>query len=207
VFAKLTRGLRRPFDYVASEWNRMAPRERRLVAALGGALGAALVVIGGFLVFQTISELEERNDAAREALSAIARHRDEFLEAKSKMTAQEVRIGSEKPQLGADLEAAAKEAGFPIPETIDRPAQPAGKRYLEHNVDFTLRRVGLVELSKFLNKVETGRRLILITKLSIKRVYGEGDKLDVIGTATAFERVKEAPKKKAAGPAAKGEKT
>lgn len=201
--AKIGRWLRRPLEYLGAEWNRMAPREQSPLAALGGALGLAIVLVSGFLVFQTIAELEESNDASREALAAIARHRDEFLEAKSKMMAQEVRIGNERPQLGSDLEAAAKEAGFPIPETIDQPPQPAGKKYLEHSVNFTLRRVGLVELSKFLNRVETGRRLIVINRLNIKRVYGEGDKLDVSGTATAFERVKET-KKKAATVAGKG---
>jgi type II secretory pathway component PulM len=191
---------RRPLAYFAREWNRMAPRERRLVAVLGGAVGAVLVLVVVFLTVQSIAEIRDSNDAARMALVDIAKHRDDFLEAKSRMLAQEVRIGTEPPQLAADLEAAAREVGIAIPETADRPAVAAGKRYLEHNVDVTLRQVDLLSLTKFLSKLETGRRLIVITKMSIKRAFADGEKLNVSLTATAFERVKEGTaKKKPAG--------
>ncbi len=195
MFQKVKAWLQRPSAYAAGEWNRMAPRERRLVAALGGALGVAVVLIIGVFVYQSISELEERNAGAREALAAIARHRDEFLEAKAKVLAQEVRIGTERPQLSADLEAAAKEVSMQIAETVERPPQNAGKHYLEHSVDITLRTVDLQSLAKFLAKVEQGRRLIVVTKMRVARRYSEGDKLDVSLTATGGERVKETAKK------------
>jgi hypothetical protein len=171
------------------------------VSALGVALVACTVMVVGFLVFGTIADLKERNDAAREALAAIAKHRDEFLDGKTRMTAQEVRIGAGTPQLTADLEAAAREVGMPIAETNPRAPAPAGKNYLEHTVDVTARQVDLLALTRFLAKVETGARFIVVTKLDIKRRFAEGDKLDVRLTATAFERVKEQPRKRAAGAA------
>jgi Tfp pilus assembly protein PilO len=62
-----------------------------------------------------------------------------------------------------------------------------------------LRKVGLKELATFLNKVETNPRLIAITRLQIRRSFGEGDKLDVELTATAYERLKEEQRKKSTG--------
>jgi Tfp pilus assembly protein PilO len=115
------------------------------------------------------------------------------------MKALEARIGVEPPQLAADLEAAGKVAGIQIPETADRPPNPAGKRYLEHSLDVKLRKVGLKELATFLNKVETNPRLIVVTRLQIRRSFGEGDKLDVEMTATAYERLKENRPKKSSG--------
>jgi Tfp pilus assembly protein PilO len=194
---KLTAWVRRPLQYLAAGWNRMAPRERRLVSVLGGVLGGALFLAAGFLVYQTISELEEQNEAAREALAAVARHRDEFLDAKAKMLAQEMRIGNEAPQVTADLEVAARNAGFQIAESVPRPAAPVNKRYIEHRVDVTLRNVDLQSLSKFLRAVETGPRLIFISQMQIRRGYAEGDKLNVTLIATAFEKAKEtAPKRR-----------
>jgi hypothetical protein len=199
----LSNTVRRPFAYFSREWSRMAPRERRMFTILVSAVLGAFVLAVAVVTIQSLSEIADSNDAAREALAAIAKHRDEFLEARDRMKAQEVRIGYEPPQLAADLESAAHEVNIQIPETVPRPAVPAGKRYLEHNVDVTLRQVDLLALSKFLSRLETGRRLIVVTKMSIKRHFGDGEKLNVSFTATAFERVKDSGPKKKPAPGAK----
>jgi Tfp pilus assembly protein PilO len=192
-------GLRRPMAYATAQWNRMAARERKLISILASAVLALLVVLAGYLIVDSLQEISTSNQDTREALAAIARHRNEYLDAKARMVSQEARIGVEPPQLAADLEAAGKEAGIEIPETVDRPSAPASKRYLEHSLDVKLRKVGLKELATFLSKVETNPRLIAVTRLQIRRSFGEGDKLDVELTATAYERLKEERRKKSPG--------
>jgi Tfp pilus assembly protein PilO len=204
LIGKIASGLRRPVAYATAEWNRMAARERRLISILAGAVALLALLLTGYLIIDALQEISTSNDDAREALAAIANHRDDYLDAKSRMVSQEARIGAEPPQLAADLEAAGKEAGIQIPETVDRPPAPAGKRYLEHSLDVKLRKVGLKELAIFLSKIETNPRLIAITRLQIRHSFGEGDKLDVELTATAYERLKDDKRKKAAAPAAKG---
>jgi Tfp pilus assembly protein PilO len=191
---------RRPGAYLSSEWNRMAPRERRLVAGLIGAVVAFAVLVTGFLFVEALRDIAESNSDAREALADIAKHRDEYLEAKERMVQQELRIGTEPPQLAADLEAAQREAGIQIQQSDPQPDVDVSRRYREHKVDLKLRQVDLQSLAKFLNKVETGRRLIVITRLGIRRRFSEGQTLDVEMTATAYERIKEGEKRKP-GPA------
>jgi hypothetical protein len=115
------------------------------------------------------------------------------------MRSQEVRIGPEGPQFAADLEEAAREVSIQIPETNEQPATPVGKRYLEHKVDVKLRQVDLPSLSKFLAKLEQGRRLIVVNQLRVRKHFSEGDKLDVELTAVGYEKVKETTKKKPKG--------
>jgi len=203
LIGKLRDLLRRPLAYASAEWNRMAVRERKLISILAGAVGLLALLLTGYLIVDSLQEISNSNEDAREALAAIASHRDDYLDAKARMVSQEARIGVEPPQLAADLEAAGKEAGIQIPETVDRPPAPAGKRYMEHSLDVKLLKVGLKELATFLSKVETNPRLIVVTRLQIRRSFGEGDKMDVELTATAYERLKDDKKKKAA-PAAKG---
>ena len=198
LIGKIASRLHRPVAYATAEWNRMAARERKLISILAGAVVMLAVLLAGYLIVDSLQEISTSNEDAREALAAIASHRDDYLDAKSRMVALETRIGAEPPQLAADLEAAGKEAGIQIPETVDRPPSPAGKRYLEHSLDVKLRKVGLKELAIFLNKVETNPRLIVVTRLQIRRSFGEGDKLDVELTATAYERLKEDRRKKTA---------
>jgi len=199
--AKLRDLYRRPAAYLGSEWNRMAPRERRLVTALVGSVIGFAVLVTGFIVFGNISDIKESNQDTREALAAMAKHRDEYIEARERMRAQEVRIGPEGPQFAADLEEAAREVSIQIPETNEQPAVPVGKRYLEHKVDVKLRQVDLPSLSKFLAHLEQGRRLIVINQLRVRKHFSEGDKLDVELTAVGYEKVKETTKKKPKGAA------
>jgi general secretion pathway protein M len=193
---KLRAWVRRPTEYLTGEWNRMAPRERRLVTALIGAIVGFAVLVVGFIIFSSLGDIATSNEDTREALALIAKNKDEYLEAKRKMIDQEVRIGTEAPQFAADLEDAAKEVNIQIPETNEEPAVAVGKRYLQHKVDVKLRQVDLQSLTKFLARLEQGRRLIMVTTLRIRKHFAEGDKLDVELVAEAFEKVKEAPKKK-----------
>jgi type II secretory pathway component PulM len=191
VRERLGRIFGRPFRYFGAEWERMAPRERRWVVGLAVAIVSVATALGVFLYFTTISELEQGNADIREALGAIAKHRDEYLEAKARAQAQEQRLGNDAPQLVADIEAAAREESVQIAESNERPSS-AGKRWNEHDVDLTVRSVDLQALSNFMRRVETGARPIFFTRLSLKRRFSEADKLDAQLTATAFERVKEA---------------
>jgi hypothetical protein len=190
------RSLSRPVAYFSAEWERMAPRERRWVAVLAVAVVLVSALLGAYFVFSNISDLEEGNADARKALAAIAKHRNEYLDAKARSAAQEARIGYDPPQLTADLEAAAREEQVSIDESNEAKPTPAGRRYAQHDVDLKLRQVDLQSLAKFLRRVETGPRLIMFTRLSMKRRYSEADKLDVELTATAFERLKDDKLKK-----------
>jgi type II secretory pathway component PulM len=185
------RGLARPITYVSAEWDRLAPRERRSVAALAIAVVVVGVLLSVYFVFSSIGDLQDGNAAIRKALTEIAKHRDEYMEAKSRSTVQEQRIGTEPPQLTTDLEAAAREAGVQIAESNERPVSPAGRRYSQHDVDLKIRDVDLQSLTQFMRRVETGQRLIFFSRLSLKRRYSEAEKLDVEATATAFEKLRE----------------
>jgi hypothetical protein len=183
--------LARPFRYFSAEWDRMPVRERRWITALAIAVVVVATSLTIYLIFSSISDLEEGNADVREALGAIAKHRDDYLEAKARAQAQEARLGGDPPQLVADIEAAAREETVAIAESNERPPVAAGKRWTEHDVDLKIRGVDLQALTNFLKRVETGPRPIFVTHLSLKRRFSEADKLDAELTAIAFERIKE----------------
>jgi len=202
------RAVRWPVEYFRSEWERMAPRTRKLALGLATAIASVLLLGGAYVTFSSISDREEENGLIREALAEISKHHDEYLDAKTRNAVAEQRIGNDPPQLTADLEAAAKGENVQIAESNERPAAPAGasRRYLQHDLDIKVREVDLQSLTKFMRRVETGPRFIFFTRLSLKHRYSETDKLDAELTATAFERVKDDKKKKADTAKAAGKK-
>jgi type II secretory pathway component PulM len=196
LFAKIRLWLGRPAAYATAEWNRMSVRERRLISILGGAVVLCVVSLVAYLMVDSLQVMAQENQEMRDAINDIAKHSEEYREAKAKAIAQQQRIGNDPPQLAADLEAAAKEAGIQIPETSDRPDAPAGKRYMEHSLDVKLRKVDLKSLATFLHRVETGKSLILVTRLQIRRSFGsDGSNVDVDLTATTYERLRDNSKK------------
>jgi type II secretory pathway component PulM len=197
IRARLQAIVGRPFRYLAAEWDRLAARERRSIVALGVAVVVLSLSLIVYLLFSSISELEQSNADVREAITAITKHRDTFLEAKARAQAQEARLGSDPPQLVADIEAAAREEAVQIAESNERPPTSVSKRWIEHDVDLKIRGVDLQSLTKFLKRVETGPRPVFFSALLLKRRFSEADKLDAELTAIAFERVKDkAPGKK-----------
>jgi hypothetical protein len=191
------RVVRRPAAYFSAEWERMGPRERRGLSILAAAVLVLAVGGAAYYFFGEISDLEDGNRKIREALAAIDKHRDEYLEAKARNAVQEARIGDAPPQLTGDLEAAARGENIQIAESNERPNSPAGRRYVEHDVDLRIREVDLASLTKFMRRVETGPRLVFFTRLSLKHRYStDSDKLDAELTATAFEKVHEDKTKK-----------
>jgi type II secretory pathway component PulM len=199
------RVLARPTAYLTAEWERLAPRQKRLLVVFVATSLGLLTILGTWWVFSSISDLEDDNADMREALVAIAKHRDEYLDAKSRSAAQEARIGVDPPQLTGDIEAAAREENVQIAESSERPTSPAGRRYIEHDVDIKIREVDLQSLTKFLRRLETAPRLVYFTRLSIKKRFSD-EKLDVEATATAFERIREDKAKKKPGADDSGKK-
>ncbi len=192
--------LHKPLDYLRGEWERLAPRQKRSFTLLTAAALIAIVFLGATFAMTDISDLEDGNASIRDALTAIAKHRNEYLEAKSRNSVQEARIGNDPPQLAGDLEAAARSENIQIAESSERPTVPAGRRYIEHDTDLRIRETDLQSLTRFMKRVETGPRLIFFTRLSIKHRYSDDeDKLDAELTATAFEKVREGAKKKPEG--------
>jgi general secretion pathway protein M len=192
------RAFQRPAAYFMGEWERLSPRRKSLVTWLAVAIVIVSIALGALLSMNSISDLEDGNAAIREALAAIAKHHDEYLDAKARNAVQEARIGDAPPQLAGDLEAAAHAENIQIAESSERPTVPAGRRYLEHDTDIKIQRTDLQSLTNFLKRVETGPRLIFFTRLAIRHRYSseDADKLDVELTATAFEKVHEDKTKK-----------
>ena len=193
------RALRWPAGYFHAEWERMAPRTRKLALGLMVTIAGVLAVGITYYSFSEITTLKDENEAIREALGELAKHHDEYLEAKTRNAISEARIGNDPPQLTADLEAAARGENVQVAESNERPVAPAGtsRRYLQHDLDIKIREVDLQSLTKFMRRVETGPRFIFFTRIALKHRYSETDKLDAELTATAFEKVKEDKKKKA----------
>jgi general secretion pathway protein M len=170
-------------------------RERRL---LGIAL---MIVIAGAVLAPPIALYavlhSRRNDveAVHAAISAINDQAETIERAKAQKGALEQRYKRPAPQLQAFLAKLASDVGVEIPESQDRQSVPRGKRFDERSTKLTLRKVGMLKLVKFLEKIEQSGHPVKISQIDIRK-RTEPDSYDVDMIVSAFDR-KVAPEPKA----------
>jgi general secretion pathway protein M len=185
------------------EWfERLAPRERRLM----GVLGVALCVFSLFLVPLGISlMLSSRRDANKalgDAIFSIKNAREEVQRRHEKREAILARYVNRAPALASVLEKAARDNQIVIQDSLERPEAPHGKKYIERVTVIRLRKTGMLQLGKMLEQIEQQLLPISISRLNIRRRGGERDSYDVELGVSAFDRnesSKEAPAPSASG--------
>ena len=179
---------------LSERWERLSPRERTWLTALGATFVVMMSLILGFIVTDRISTVESENAEARQALLDLATQREPYLKAKAKATAMEARMGKTPVQLQGFLEQVAKDSGVEIPESSDLAPQPAGKQFMERSVTIRLKQVTLDSLAKFLKGVEGGQNLVVVTALNVRTRDDKHENLEVEMTVTTYERVSEKTK-------------
>ncbi|MFH0901190.1 MAG: hypothetical protein V2A73_11240 [Pseudomonadota bacterium] len=175
-------------DDIRRRMERLAPRERRLIALLTLTALVLSTAFGGSLVRKGISEAEANNAAMRDALENLSQNREKLIAARHSGAPAEVK---DAPPLATYLDTIANETGVQIPETTERSPTTKGK-VTERAVDIKLRGITLQQLAEFLRQVETRSQRVLTQRLFVKPRFNARDTLDVELTVAAFEQAKSA---------------
>ena len=186
---------------IRERWERLEDRERRLlgIAVAVAAIGALLVppLALAAVVHAKRGEVED----IQAAVQSIIAEEETIAQARAERAAITERYSKPAPQLQAFLARLASEATVEIPESQDRQVVPRGKRFDERSTKLTLRKVGMLKLSRFLEKIVNSGHPVRITQIDIRKRGTEPDSYDVDMIVSAFDR--KAPEKAAATAAAR----
>jgi general secretion pathway protein M len=163
-------------------------RERRLLGILVAMVLGAVVLMPPVALYALVHSRRSEVEEIREAIQAIEDERETVEQAKAGKGALEQRYASPAPALAAFLARLASEAGVEIPESQDRQAVPHGKRFEERSTKITLRKVGLVKLTKFLEKIVRSGHPVRLSQFDIRKRGSEPDSYDVDLVVSAFDR-------------------
>jgi general secretion pathway protein M len=181
-------------------FEKLEPRERRLLTILGGILAAAIVLALPIYVIKSVSDKRSENEQLRGLVDSIYEARASIGERKAKHDALLARYGKPAPALAGFIEEASRANSIGAAESQDRPEAPHGKRYTERMTVVKMHKVGMLALAKMLEKIEQSGFAVVISKLNIKPRAGEPDSYEVELGVSAFDRKPDAPS--AAGSAA-----
>lgn len=187
--------------------SRLEPRERRLLAIFGAVLGTTAFLAIPIGIAASVHSRSTENDALREAINGIDDARERVAKAQAAREVVTARYASPAPPLASLLAQFARDVVVEIPESQDRQAVPHGKRYSERSTKIVLRKIGMLKLIKFMERIENSGHPMGLSALNIRKRATEPDSFDVDMVVSAFDRKAPEPKKGEAKPADSGEST
>jgi hypothetical protein len=179
-------------DKTRDFWDRISPRERRLVVIGAIVLPITLALWLGFAIHDGLDAMEARNNDTRKALNIIAdmRARGQTHTSSDDVVAT---MGIEPLSLDTYLTNAAKKAKFELKSMITPHAQQNKNGFVTTSSSTTLDKISLQELKDFLYAVETDSKAVAVTHLEIHRDFRDKDK--VSATIEVSNYTKEPPAK------------
>jgi hypothetical protein len=167
-------------------WDRISPRERRLVVFAAISTPIILAIWLGLAIKDGLVLKEANNAKMRKALVVLA-----DLEARGPMQPTDdvvASMGTEPLSLDTYLTNAAQKAGFQLRGTT--PRSPVTRNgFVTSSVSCQVQDLTMEQFRKFLQEVETGSRVVAITRLEIRRDRRDKDKLDATLEVSTYSKV------------------
>lgn len=171
-------------DRAKDFWDRISPRERKLVVLAAIAAPITIAIWLGLSIQDGLGNMELRNDKMRRALAVLA-----DLKARGPVSSPEDDIlktmGPEPLSLDTYLDNAAKKAGFTLQGTV--PHNPVTRNgFVTTSVSLNVADLELDKLKTFLQEIETMSKIVVITTLETMRDRRDRTKVDAKLVVTTY---------------------
>ena len=176
-------------------WDRISPRERRLVLLGGIAAPITIAIWLGLSIHDGLVAKEAANEKTRKALVVLA-------DLKARGGAQQptddvvATMGTEPLSLDTYLTNAAQKAGFVLKGTTPRNGVTKNG-FVTNSVSCQVSDLTIDQLTKFLQEIETQSKVVAVTRLELRRDFKDKAKLDATLEVSTYS--KEPPAKSPAG--------
>jgi hypothetical protein len=165
-------------DKARDFWDRISPRERRLVFILGVAAPITIAIWLGLSIRDGLVDMEGRNDRTRKALNVLTDLRARGETGGPKSDDAVAMMGTEPLSLPTYLDNAAKKAQFTLKSTTPHPAVTRNG-FVTNSVSCSLDDLTIDQLKTFLMEVEMGSKVVAVTHIDLRRDFRSKEKLDV----------------------------
>jgi hypothetical protein len=161
----------------------MPPRERRLVTILVTTIVVGIAFYVAIGIRDGLNTLETKNQQKREALRALSLYRAGGAAARKNV----VEIPEEAEKLDRYIDGIIQKVGIESPR-YPQPKDTKKGKYVERSFTVKLDKLSIIQLKDFLERIETGSKLVIVKELHVKVNFREKDKLDVdLVVATYFK--------------------
>jgi general secretion pathway protein M len=173
---------------LAERIDRLDARERQLLGVMFAVFVGIVVLLVPLGVTALVSSRSSENEELKQAVAAIQENRELVRKHNEEREIVLARYAQAAPPLAGFLDKLAKDSGIEIPESQDRAPVPHGKKFEERSTKIMLRKVGMLNLVKFMERIEQSGHPVMISRLNIRKRGTEQDAYDVEMFVSAFVR-------------------
>jgi general secretion pathway protein M len=166
----------------------LEPRERQLLGIFGLVFVALVLVLLPLGLTALISARQGDNEELRAVIEEIQQSRDAIRKRQAQRDAIVSRYAEPAPPLAPLLARFAAESQIEIPESQDRAIVPHGKKYDERSTKIVLRRVNMLSLVNFMERVAQSNHPLKMSRVNIRKRGTEVDSYDVELILSAWDR-------------------
>lgn len=166
-------------------WDRISPRERRLVVLAAIAAPITLAIWLGLSIHDGLVVKEAANEKTRKALVVLA-----DLKARGPQQPTDdvvATMGTEPLSLDTYLTNAAQKAGFQLKGTTPRNAVTKNG-FVTNSVSCQVSDLTIDQLTKFLQEIETASKVVAVTRLELRRDFKAKEKLDATLEVSTYSK-------------------
>jgi hypothetical protein len=188
-------------DAARHAYDGLNPRERVLVALLGGVFAAILVLLPLYLVMDGVSSMEAENQEIARVLDDLDGARADLERARLERQQALERYDHKAPQLGSFLETAAQREDLQLREVTDQPPLAIGE-FSRRQVRASLSNVSLRPVIKMLAAIERSDYPVSTQRIQVDHTR-DGDTYNFQIGVNAYDRQQADDEESGAGRGAK----
>jgi hypothetical protein len=185
-------------DRARDFWDRISPRERKLVVFLGFGIPLALAIWLGLSIRDGLLTMEERNNTTRDALVIIA---DVKSKGPQQVSDDAPKIPSEPVALETYVSKAAEKFTLKFKGPIDSRPKVARNGFVTTTVSCALDDITTDQLKAFLQELETANKVVAVTHLDVRRDFRDPKKIDATFEVSTYSTESKAAGSGSAAPA------
>ncbi len=185
-------------DTLRDKWENITPRERMLVVVLGAGLVVTAVVMLTMSITRRLDAMEKNNDKMRKALDVLEVYR---INPKTSAAAEVVwPAPADALKVDTYVIKIAEKVGIKLGSPVKpKTTQPRPNGMTQHPYELQINGLTLEEARGFLEAIESDDKRVAVTALTMKKSFGDREKVDVKLEVSTYSNPAAAPPPPATG--------
>lgn len=164
---------------VEDAYDNLSPRDRRMLLGLLFGVVFFVFAIFAFFIMDALDERRERIQALEDAIALLKKNAPQLQETQESNGSMDFRAAQKPPMLQGHLDQLATQYGLSPNFTPQKPRDLGdNKEYQVESVEVRFNDAPVASFIQFVDQVEKGNSLILVTEIKLNTRRGQPDRVD-----------------------------